>query len=730
MADFVLRPRKQKTIMRCLLLASPIFLFHPLMQFIQEILVPGLPTAPYLFKLWIMGAPYLYCFALLSCFFDRIRIKDGILDYGMLSLDKIPLSRIAEVGGDEGDVGNDFTESILIKFDAKDSTKGLVLPIKQYDEHELRAFLNALRDQNPAGEYTYQDVIPFESRGLIRFLSSMNDSDSLIVKLSKTPMEDAIINLVKGHERIFWVVYLIFWLLVLFSASYYCILFNNSWSQNMVQPVWDTSQRTHEAAMLLDAAQKDPTASWIDKSYATVYLAAAIGMDFIATSGLATLVAVWSLGAFMMAVVLPIAKLMSPTYLFIDSKSIGMHDHFYQWQSVTEVKLEKVGVMGDPLEGRLVIITNSNARFVFDLTTVPDVQKRQRILRLVDRYALNATFNGEFMRTTNLLVDIQFTDLWLEEQGQTDKVVARAEIETLGNGRYKIDSMLGYGGQGVTYLASPATAGGDLETRGAESEQVVVKELVLPNYADVRIMQDATSRFERGARLLKELDHPKVVCLLDSFLENGKAYLVMEYVKGETLRDVIEKRGALPFDEAKKLGLQLCEILEFLHERETPVIHCDFAPDNLIITPSGDVKLIDFDVARVVDNKAHTFIAGRPSYTPPEQFRGQPTPQSDLFALGAILHYLLQGKDPPPLCAGNSDEETVWTSTGIEELIKSCCQFEASDRPSSAREIKKALMKCELQATDDEERNLEDTIINTKQDSHKIRIPQPVEENV
>lgn len=727
MADFVLRPSKQKTIMRCLLLASPIFLFHPLMQFMQGILVPGLPPVPYVFNLWIMGAPYIYFFALLSCFFERIRIKDGNLEYGLLGLEKVPLSRIAEVGGDEGDVGNDFNESILIKFDSKDSTKGLVLPIKAYDEHELRAFLNTLREQNPAGEYTYQDVIPFESRGLIRFLSSMNDSDSLIVKLSKTPMEDAIINLVKGHERIFWFAYLVFWLLVLFSASYYCILFNESWSQNMVTPVWDTSQDTRRAAVFLDAAQKNPASNWLDLIYANVCLAYAVGVDFIATSGLATLISVWSVGAFMMAVVLPIAKLLSPTYLFIDSKSIGMREHFYQWQSVTEVTLEKIGVMGDPLEGRLVMSTTSGARFNFDLTTVPDVQKRQRILRLVDRYAVNASFNGEFMRTTNMLVDIQFTDLWLEEQGETSKVEAKAEVDTLGKGLYKIDSMLGYGGQGVTYLASLATAGGD--GFNSKNEQVVIKELVLPNYADVRIMQDATSRFERGASLLKELGHPKVVKLIDSFLENGKAYLVMEYVQGETLRDFIEKRGAMPFTEAKQLGLQLCEILEYLHERETPVIHCDFAPDNLIITPSGEVKLIDFDVARVVDNKAHTFIAGRPSYTPPEQFRGQPTTQSDLFALGAILHYLLQGKDPPPLCAGSSDEETVWNSSGVEELIQQCCQFEAGERPGSAREIKESLLKCEVQFRNDGTNDPKVSVSVEEETSHRLHVPQRVEEN-
>ena len=133
MGDFVLRPSKQKRIMRCLLLASPIFLFHPIMQVFQGFLVPGLPEPPYGFQLWIMGAPYIYCFAVLSCFYERIRIRNGVMEYGLLGLDKVPLTRIAEVAGDEGDVGNDFTESILIKFDGKDSNKGLVLPIKDYE---------------------------------------------------------------------------------------------------------------------------------------------------------------------------------------------------------------------------------------------------------------------------------------------------------------------------------------------------------------------------------------------------------------------------------------------------------------------------------------------------------------------------------------------------------------------------------------------------------------------
>jgi len=711
MADFVLRPRKQKTILRGLLLASPIFLFHPIMHMIQGVLVPGLPPVPYAFQMWLLGAPYLYCFALLSCYFERFKIKNGVLQYGLLGLDKTPLSRIAEVAGDEGDIGNDFRESILLKFDSKDSVKGLVLPINEYDEHELRAFLSTLREQNPVCEYTYSDVIPFESRGLIRFLSNVSESDNMILKLSKTPMEDAIINLVKSQEKMFWVVYLIFWLMVLSAASYYCILFNASWSLNPgVTPHWDTSAKTSELAKLLDAAQHNPGATFWDKAHLNAALFGNIALDYLSTTGLTVMTAVWLLGGFLLGVAIPMIKLYSPTYLFIDAKSIGMGSEFLDWDGVIDVFLEKPGTMGDPLEGKVLITHAKGTRLAIDLTKVPDVQKRQKVLRLIDRYAVGAKFNGDFMRTTNMLVDIQFTDLWLEEQGASEKLSATAELQSLCNGAYKIDSLLGYGGQGVTYLATHngRTAGDTIERHAG---QVVIKELVLPNYADVRIMQDATSRFERGAQLLKELEHPSVVKLLDYFLENGKAYLVMEYVQGETLREHIERNGALEPAKATELGSQLCDILTFLHERETPVIHCDFAPDNLIVTPGGGVKLIDFDVARVVDSKAHTFIAGRPSYTPPEQFRGQPTVQSDLFALGAMLHFLLQGKDPPPLCAGTNEGETVWHSASVEELIQRCCQFEASERPASAKEIKETIEG-----------------LNKKEDGEKISLVQSVPE--
>ncbi len=692
MVDFVLRPTRQKKILRGLLFAAPIFLFQPLMQLLQGAFIPDLPSLPYLFHFWVTGAPYIYCMSLVASYFERITIKNGVLQFGILGLNKVSIFDIEEVSGDEGDIYNDFRESILIKFKDEDRDRGLVLPVQDYDEHELRAFLSQLRESNPDCSYTYSDVIPFESRGLIRFLLNVNDSSAMTIKLSKSPTEDAIVELVKSHEKTFWIVYLTFWCLILCSLSYYLYSMGAQWAQTVqgTGPLMANSERTRELASLLSIAESNPATGFFDLQLLRISFFAQLATDYLSNASLTTvLIGLWITAGVVVPLGFTILRLLSPTYLFIDQKTIGMGSTFLRWSDITAVTLKKAGPMGDPLEGELVI-NALTGRISIELTKVPDVQ-RQRILRMVDRYATCASFDGEFMRTSHALFDIQFTDLWLDEQSSSPPKDAKSDLQSLSNGAYVVDSMLGYGGQGVTYLAT------DMKYVD-EPRQVVIKELVLPNFADVRIMQDAMSRFERGARLLKDLDDPQVVKLVDHFFENGKAYLVMEYVKGQTIRDFIEKNGALNLDEVKKIGMRLCEILMYLHERDVPVIHCDFAPDNLIVTADGSIKLIDFDVARVVDSKAHTFIAGRPSYTPPEQFRGHPTRQSDLFALGAILHFLAQGSDPPPLCAGTASDDTTWYSTALEELIMHCCQFDESNRPESASIVRERLVAIDFEA--------------------------------
>lgn len=675
-SKFSLRSNRQQTLGTLILLATPILCFPPIYFLVAGILglqASILPVDP------SVGIG-LYCFfaiALCIACSRFISIIDGVLSYGLLGINKINLSRLKEVSGDEGDESNDFQESLILEID---DGRILRIELNDYDEVSIRAFLACLKEASPQCKYTYSDVISLESRGLLQFLVSSAQPDNLIVKLSKTPIEDMIMQLIKSHESAFCILYSVLSLVGLVALS--CSLLvshpelNQLFSGN--QFLQQSGQLGHFHASLQIPANTDS----LEWRFAVI--AQAI-FDYLSHDGVNIRRVMWITIGFL-AFCIPVVRLVSPTFVFVDAISIGTAMRFLKWENVKSVTLRKLSEMADPLEG--VLLIEDDAKFVIkvDLTRVPDLKKRQLLLQLVDRYAADAQRNEDFMRATNSLVEIQFTDLWLEEL-DSQAALGEASVPLVGSslagGSYEVESLLSYGGQATTYLA---------RSRGEESNMVpvghfVVKELVLPNQADVRILQDAINRFERGAVLLKRLEHPQIVKLWDHFVENGKAYLILEYIEGKTLRQLIKETGPISPEEVCRLGMQICSILNYLHSREPPVIHCDLAPDNLILSPSGKIKLVDFDVARVLDARAHSVIAGRPSFTPPEQFRGNPTTQSDIFALGAILHFLSTGADPPPLAAGVIEDPMQNDLSDLEKLIRDCLAFEASDRPAAASEV-------------------------------------------
>ncbi|MBX9693941.1 MAG: serine/threonine protein kinase [Cyanobacteria bacterium] len=679
---------------RGLLFLSPLFIVFPLMQLVRAVVLPYMNAevmSHELFYILMLLAPVFYLMALGRSYYRRVLVDNGFLRFGLFGRQKLDLTQLEEVAGDAGSYSNDFSESLVLKF--KCGTE-LGLSLKQYEEEQVRSLLSELKRIAPDCKFTYADVIPLESRGLLKFLVNLSDAQSATLKLSNTPMEDLLVDLIKSHEKIFWILYCAFWCAIVLALSYYCVLFNASWAQHPGQPaVWGASDKAWELGQLYKTIQNtDPT-----NTLKLLYYQAAIywqtTLDYFSGSGLAVVSIIWALFVGALAVIIPILRICSPKYVFIDPHSIGMGMKFIRWPDVRSIKLKKLGKMGDPLEGTVIIESFTYEPSVeVDLLRVAGTKSRQRILRLCDQYATDAMFDDDFMRTTNALVDIQFTDMWLadqaeETQADTDGGENIGEFQALKGGRYTVDSMLGFGGQGTTFMARLTESGSDIGTVG---RQVVIKQLILPNYADVRILQDATNRFENGADLLKSLDHPQIVHLLEYFVEDGKAYLVMEFIPGKTLRQIVEDVGSLPLDQVMDLGLQICDILDYLHNREHPIIHCDLAPDNLILTPGGRIKLVDFDVARVLDSRAHSFIAGRPSYTPPEQFRGTPVVQSDIFAMGAILHYLKEGRDPPPLGVGPSPDNESELSE-IDTAIRACVQFDAANRPQSAQEVRRLL---------------------------------------
>lgn len=194
--------------------------------------------------------------------------------------------------------------------------------------------------------------------------------------------------------------------------------------------------------------------------------------------------------------------------------------------------------------------------------------------------------------------------------------------------------------------------------------------------------------FKREADLLFDINHTGIPKFYKRFEHNGKFYIVMEYIKGKSLEDII-KGSTEPLEEKKVLnyGIQLCEILFYLHTLSPePVIYRDLKPANIIITEGDTVRLIDFGVARRYDpNKdCDTVRLGTPGYAAPEQCRkkGQSIPQSDIYALGVVLHQLLTLYDPsitpfklPPIRKLNSN-----ISEQLEWIINKAINLDLRDR--------------------------------------------------
>ena len=222
-------------------------------------------------------------------------------------------------------------------------------------------------------------------------------------------------------------------------------------------------------------------------------------------------------------------------------------------------------------------------------------------------------------------------------------------------------------------------------------KQTVLKEFVLPVFVDINARRKALENFEQEAKLMTRLDHPQVVKLEGFFVEDHRAYLVLEHIDGENLRQIVEREGPMPEERIRQLATQMCSILSYLHGLSPPLVHRDFTPDNLILRNDGTLKLIDFNVAQQVEVATTGTVVGKQSYLPPEQFRGQAEPASDLYALGATLYFLAGGKDPTPISVARPLRDGIDMSPELDHLISSLTQMEPEARPKNAEIINDVL---------------------------------------
>ena len=231
---------------------------------------------------------------------------------------------------------------------------------------------------------------------------------------------------------------------------------------------------------------------------------------------------------------------------------------------------------------------------------------------------------------------------------------------TLQGGKYRIIEKLGQGGFGITYLAENTLLEGKVAIKEFFFKEYCERDdstsrVTIPTSGNREIVERFKQKFIKEARTIFKLNHPNIVRILDVFEENGTAYYVMEYIEGESLGDMVTRRGAIPFAEAIGYVKAAAEALMYIHSKK--INHLDIKPGNLMKrNDDGEIVLIDFGVAKQYDLATSQGTTTTPvgiscGYSPTEQYRknGVQTfsPQSDVYSLAATLFKLLTGNTPP-----------------------------------------------------------------------------------
>lgn len=253
--------------------------------------------------------------------------------------------------------------------------------------------------------------------------------------------------------------------------------------------------------------------------------------------------------------------------------------------------------------------------------------------------------------------------------------------------RYQILEQIGKGGFGVVYKAQDTAFANRL---------VAIKEMQQEHIAR-EDSAAAAEAFKREAFLLAALTHPNLPSIYDHFSEDERWYLVMTFIEGETLGHYLETtpEGCLPVREVVEIALQLCSVLDYLHNRQPPIIFRDLKPANIMRTPQGQLYLIDFGIARHFKpgQRQDTRALGSPGYAAPEQYgKAQTTPQTDIYSLGATLHCLLSGIDPAESPFAYLSRRLA-APPELSTLILRMLDNETAKRPNSVAEVKQELQR-------------------------------------
>ncbi|CAN5712261.1 hypothetical protein BH10CYA1_BH10CYA1_06600 [soil metagenome] len=338
--------------------------------------------------------------------------------------------------------------------------------------------------------------------------------------------------------------------------------------------------------------------------------------------------------------------------------------------------------------GLLSLFFRSGGHITLDVSKVAKSELEQFLLA-IEVWGQNCKRTPELVEFQNGLqnqsrgIDFSYTQMWEEELSRRFSATSFVPLEPdrkLQDGRIKIVRQLAFGGLSAIYLAQEN-----------EKEMVVVKEAVVPANADEQTHKKAAELFEREARLLIKLDHPQIAKVFDHFAEDNRSYMVLEYIRGQDLRQLVKQNGAQSEESVLHWAKQVASILTYLHSQNPPVIHRDLTPDNLVRKEDDTITLIDFGAANEFVGNATGTMVGKQAYIAPEQLRGKANLGSDIYALGGTMYFLLTGKDPEALMSSHPKQLVTEISDDLDALVAACTEMESTDRPQSATILAQSL---------------------------------------
>lgn len=380
----------------------------------------------------------------------------------------------------------------------------------------------------------------------------------------------------------------------------------------------------------------------------------------------------------------------SRTKLDLKAKGLDIKDSsmtaLMPWDHLQKVELRQRSFSFFPNYVYFKFKTGRDVLILWD--DVKDTMDSTTLISCVRTWAPHAKILGDAKLAKSESI-ATYTELWLKDMstaGMQQRLRGEQSLQpgTCLSDTYKIERVLSGGGQGTAYLASvlPDVLRDDLPP------DVVIKEYILPS--NDRGMKKAKDGLTKEAAIMNRINHPQIVKLYDYFIEDMRGYFALEFINGSTLRQLVEMHGPASEKKTAEIGRALCDALVYLHTLTPPVIHGDVTPDNIMIEKSGGIKLMDFDASvELTRNKTNT-VVGKHSYMSPEQFKGELTDSSDVYALGCTLNYLLTGRDPEPMTESVPARHAK-VSEYMSDIVRNATKFDASLRTTDLLKMRRQL---------------------------------------